>query len=96
MVQMRVRGRIGGRALRADHLVIAAADHDEISLGAAYGRQPGGLRFQQRTHFQQVVERARLRVEQVHQRPGIHLRNMGDERSLALRGAVRTAGPAPP
>ncbi|MNT51380.1 hypothetical protein D3C72_1883440 [compost metagenome] len=86
MIQMRMRGRVGGRALRADHLFVAAADHDEIGLGAPDGRQPGRLGLQQGTHFQQVVQGARLRVEQVHQRPGVHLRNMRDERPLALRG----------
>jgi len=85
MIKMRMRGRIGGRALRRHHLVIAAADHDEIRFRAANGRQPCRLGLKQRTHLQQVVQRARLRIEQVHQRAGIHLRDMRHERALALR-----------
>ncbi|MNN94889.1 hypothetical protein D3C81_2136010 [compost metagenome] len=73
VVQMGVGGRIGSRALRRHHVVITAADHDEIRLGATYGGKARGLGFQQRTHFQQVVQRAGLRIEQMHQRPGVHL-----------------------
>ncbi|MNT43843.1 hypothetical protein D3C72_1803350 [compost metagenome] len=47
VVQMRVRRRICSRALRGHHFVIAAADHDEVRLRAANGRQPGRLGLQQ-------------------------------------------------
>ncbi len=68
-----------------EHFLVTAAEQHEIRVGAAQGGQPRRFAFQQRAYFQQVVERARLRVEQVHQRAGVVVAGQfGDERATAL------------
>ncbi|MOA22189.1 hypothetical protein D3C78_1427340 [compost metagenome] len=85
-----VTASMGARVVVAvglEHFLIAPPQESEISLRGAQGSQPCRLAFQQRAHLQQVVERARLGAEQVHQRRDIAgTVQRGDERATALFG----------
>ncbi len=96
MVQARVFTRVGTllAGMGGEHLLVAPTQQDEIRVGAAQCGEPCRFAFQQRAHFQQVVEGARLRVEQVHQWAGVVVAGqLGDEGAAAL-GGLDDAAPA--
>ncbi len=74
-------------ALGRHQSVIASCDQNKIRIGAAQGRKPRRFAFQQAAYFKQVIQGARLRTEQMHQRRylllAVHVR---DKRPFALLG----------
>lgn len=80
--------------MRGQHVFVAAADQQAVDIGRPQRCQARGFGFQQRAHFQQVEQRARLRAEQVHQRAkAVAPAELGHERTAALFG-IDDAAPA--